>query len=47
MLPYQVGETTVIDQPPYISLKNMKILSGEEVSLTPEELTALRAGVKK
>ena len=47
MLPYQVGETVVIDQPPYISLKNMKILSGEAVSLTPEELQALRAGVKK
>ena len=47
MFPYQVGETVVIDQPPYISLKNMRILSGEEVSLTAEELTALRAGVKK
>ena len=47
MFPYQVGETVVIDQPPYISLKNMRILSGEEVSLTAEELTALRAAVKK
>jgi hypothetical protein len=47
MLPYQVGETTVIDTAPYHSLKNMKILSGEQVSLTPEELQALRAGVKK
>ncbi len=47
MFPYQVGETVVIDQPPYISLKNMRILSGEQVSLTPEELTALRAAVKK
>ena len=47
MLPYQVGETTVIDTAPYHSLKNMKILSGEAVSLTAEELQALRAGVKK
>lgn len=44
MLPYQVGETTVIDTPPYHSLKNMRIYSGEEVSLTPEELKAWRAG---
>jgi len=43
MLPYQVGETTVIDKPPYHSLKNMRIYSGEEVSLTPEELEAERA----
>jgi len=47
MLPYQVGETTVIDTAPYHSLKNMKILSGEQVSLTPEELHTLRAGAKK
>jgi hypothetical protein len=47
MMPYQVGETTVIDQPPYISLKNMKIFPGEEVSLTAQELNALRAPVKK
>jgi hypothetical protein len=46
-MPYQVGETTVIDKPPFNSLKNMRIYSGEQVSLTPEELTALRAGVKK
>jgi branched-chain amino acid transport system substrate-binding protein len=43
----QVGETTVIDTAPYHSLKNMKILSGEAVSLTAEELQALRAGAKK
>jgi hypothetical protein len=47
MLPYQVGETTVIDNAPYHSLKNMKIFSGEQVSLTDEELKALRAGAKK
>jgi branched-chain amino acid transport system substrate-binding protein len=47
MMPYQVGETTVIDKPPFNSLKNMRIYSGEQVSLTPGELTALRAGVKK
>jgi branched-chain amino acid transport system substrate-binding protein len=47
MMPYQVGETTVIDKPPFNSLKNMRIYSGEQVSLTPEELTALRAEVKK
>jgi branched-chain amino acid transport system substrate-binding protein len=47
MMPYQVGETKVIDQPPYHSLKNMRIYSGEQVSLTAEELNALRAGVKK
>lgn len=47
MLPYQVGETAVIDQPPYHSLKNMRIYSGEEVSLTGDELNTLRAGVKK
>jgi ABC-type branched-subunit amino acid transport system substrate-binding protein len=47
MLPYQVGETTIIEQAPYVSLKNMKILSGEQVSLTDEELKTLRAGVKK
>jgi hypothetical protein len=47
MLPYQVGETTVIDTAPYHSLKNMKIFSGEQVSLTDEELKALRAAVKK
>lgn len=47
MMPYQVGETTVIDQPPYHSLKNMRIYSGEQVSLTPEELNAFRAEVKK
>ncbi len=46
MLPYQVGETTVIDNPPYHSLKNMRIYSGEEVSLTPEELEAGRAKAK-
>ena len=47
MLPYQVGETTVIDKPPYHSLKNMRIYSGEEVSLTPEELEAARAKARK
>lgn len=47
MLPYQVGETTVIDKPPYHSLKNMRIYSGEEVSLTPEELEAGRAKARK
>jgi len=47
MLPYQVGETTVIDKAPYHSLKNMRIYSGEEVSLTPEELEAERARAKK
>jgi branched-chain amino acid transport system substrate-binding protein len=47
MLPYQVGLTKVIDEPPYHSLQNMKIYSGEEVSLTPEELQALRAQAKK
>ena len=47
MLPYQVGETTVIDNAPYHSLKNMKIFSGEQVSLTDEELKVLRAAVKK
>lgn len=47
MLPYQVGETTVIDSAPYHSLKDMRIYSGEQVSLTPEELKALRAAVKK
>jgi hypothetical protein len=38
MLPYQVGETTVIDNAPYHSLKNMKIFSGEQVSLTLRNL---------
>jgi branched-chain amino acid transport system substrate-binding protein len=47
MMPYQVGETKVIDQPPYHSLKNMRIYSGEQVSLTAEELKAFRAKVKK
>lgn len=47
MLPYQVGETTVIDKPPYHSFKNMRIYSGEEVSLTPEELEAGRARARK
>jgi branched-chain amino acid transport system substrate-binding protein len=47
MMPYQVGETTVIDKPPFNSLKNMRIYSGEQVSLTPEELKVLRAGIKK
>ncbi|MEM2356603.1 MAG: ABC transporter substrate-binding protein [Nitrososphaeria archaeon] len=42
MLPYQVGITKIIDQPPYHSLQNMKIYSGEEVSYTEEELRALR-----
>lgn len=47
MLPYQVGETTVIGKPPFHSLKNMRIYSGEEVSLTPEELKAARAKARK
>ncbi len=46
MLPYQVGETKVIEEPPYHSLKNMRIYSAEEVSLTPEELEAGRAKAK-
>jgi ABC-type branched-subunit amino acid transport system substrate-binding protein len=47
MLPYQVGETEVIDTAPYHTLKNMRIYSGEQVSLTDEELKTFRAGVKK
>lgn len=47
MMPYQVGITKPIDTPPYHSLQNMRIYSGEEVSLTPEEIEELRKKAKK